>query len=152
MKRPPVSRLLAKWTWFNTYAVITIAAALTISPASLAGVKISSDAGTVVVDAQNASIEEIFEALSRQYDLRYRSSANLQTKITGTYEGPLRRVVKRILGTRDFIIKVGASLVDVTVLGEAGTIPTIAQAPASTQIDANQVNPANSTTTPPINQ
>jgi hypothetical protein len=121
---------------FTTHISITFAIALAIAPtAALAGLKVSGDPGRVVVEAQNASIEEVFAALSQKFNLRYRSSANLQTQISGTYEGTLRYVVTRILTGRNFFINSNAGVMEVTVLEKAPTVSTKAQSPAAPQVN-----------------
>jgi hypothetical protein len=89
------------------------------------------------VEAQNASIEEILTALSQQFNFRYHSSANIETQVTGTYRGPMRRVLTRILGGRDFIVKSSNGLMEVTVLEKGPTVSATAQAPAASQISPN---------------
>jgi len=103
---------------FGARAVATLAAALAIIPTSaLAGAKVSGSPEAVSIEAQNTSIEEILAALGHEFNVHYRSSADLKTQITGTYEGSLRHVVTRILEGHNFIVKSSPGGIEVTVLG-----------------------------------
>jgi hypothetical protein len=115
----------------DTHIALMLALALAIVPTTaFAGLKVSGDPGAVMVEAQNVSIEEILTALSQQFNFRYRSLANLETQVTGTYRGPLRRVLTRILGGHDFIVKSSNGLMEVTVVEKGRTVSTTAQAQA----------------------
>jgi len=95
-----------------------LAAALAITPISaMAAAIVSGNPQAVSVDAQNSSVAEILAALGRDFNVHYRSSADLKTEITGTYEGSLRRVVTRILEGYNFIMKSSPGGIEVTVLG-----------------------------------
>jgi hypothetical protein len=100
-----------------------------------------------MVEAQNASIEEILTVLSEEFNFRYRSSASLETQVTGIYRGPLRYVLTRILVGRDFIVKSNDGLMELTVLEKGPTVSTTAQAQAWWQISPNpQAAPKQATT------
>jgi hypothetical protein len=115
--RPAAFRTLFGSRGFGR-AAVTLAAALAIIPTSaLAAANVSGSPQAVRIEAQNSSIEEILAALGRAFNVHYRSSADLKTQITGTYEGSLRRVVTRILEGHDFIVKSSPGGIEVTVLG-----------------------------------
>jgi hypothetical protein len=99
-------------------AVVILAAVLASSrvPAT-AGAKVVVSPQAVTVEAQNSTIEEILAALGQDFNLRYRSSVELNNRISGTYEGSPRQVVMRILAGYDFIVKSSPGQIEVTVLG-----------------------------------
>jgi hypothetical protein len=102
--------------------------AVVIGPSTaIAGAKVSGTLDAVMVEAQNATIEEILAALGARFDLEYHSAANLTAKVNGTYQGSLRRVLTRLLDGRDFVIKTNDGRIDVTVLGPGGSVATKAQ-------------------------
>jgi hypothetical protein len=72
------------------------------------------------LELRDAPIEEVFAALRASFGLRYRSSAALNHRLTGIYEGSLRRVVARLLEGYDFIVKSSAGRVEVVVFDPAG--------------------------------
>jgi hypothetical protein len=71
------------------------------------------------LELHDAPIEEVFAALSASFGLRYRSSAALNHRLTGIYEGSLRRVVARVLEGYNFIVKTSAGSVEVVVFDPA---------------------------------
>jgi len=95
---------------------IMLSVALAAAPtAALAEAQVRGSPEAVTIEAQNTSVEEILAALS-SFDVHYRSSANLQTRLTGNYEGSLRRVMKRVLEGYSYFVKTGDGRIDVTVL------------------------------------
>jgi hypothetical protein len=101
-----------------SHAAAALVAALAITPASaLAAVQVSGNPQAVSITAQNTSIEEILSTLVQEFNLHYRSSVNLERRITGTYQGSLRRVLTRILEGYNFVVKMSDGRIQLTVLG-----------------------------------
>jgi hypothetical protein len=101
-----------------SHAAAALVAALAITPASaLAAVQVSGNPQAVSITAQNTSIEEILSALVQEFNLHYSSSVNLERRITGTYQGSLRRVLTRILEGYNFVVKMSDGRIQLTVLG-----------------------------------
>jgi hypothetical protein len=91
--------------------------ALAIFPISVrAETKVRGTSQAVVVEAQNASVEEVLVALSNTFKVRFRSAANLDKRLTGTYQGTLRRVVSLILKGYHFVEKSGQEGLEITLL------------------------------------
>jgi hypothetical protein len=69
-------------------------------------------------------------ALSSAFNMHYQSSANLDKRLSGTYAGPLARVLARILDGYNFILKADNGSITVTVLGSpnAAASPTASSA------------------------
>jgi hypothetical protein len=86
----------------------------------------------VTLDVQDSSIGEILARLARDFNVHYRSSADLNRHLTGTYQGSLRQVVTRILDGYNFIIASSRGGMEVTILERqnAGTAPEPTGAPA----------------------
>lgn len=102
----------------GAWAAVTLAAALAIARTpAMAEVKVSGNPDVVTIDAQNSSIGEILAALGREFKVQYRSSADLNRQVTGTYQGSVRQVVTRILDGYNFVVQSGPGGIDVTVLG-----------------------------------
>jgi hypothetical protein len=100
-------------------AAIIVAAALGLAQTPvLAGAKISGSPEAVTLVAQDSSIEEILVALGRDFNVQYRSSADLNRHITGTYHGSLRQVVTRILDRYSFVVASSGGGIKVTVFGK----------------------------------
>jgi hypothetical protein len=92
----------------------------------LADVQVRGDRSAVSVVAQNASIEEILINLSSAFDVKLRSSANLEKRLTGTYRGSLQHVLTRVLDGYDFILKSEKGGAVITVLGSGKVVNVLA--------------------------
>lgn len=104
----------------------TIAAGIFAIPPTSAqtATKISGNAQAVSIQAQGSSIEEVLAALGQQFNLHYRSSANLKNRISGTYQGSLRSVVARLLEGHNFVIGSGPEGLVITVFGDGNAAAT----------------------------
>jgi hypothetical protein len=112
---------------FGMGAAILLGAALTIAATPvIAEMQVRGSPDAVRIEARDAPVEEILEALSRAFGMHYQLSTNLDKRLTGTYVGPLRRVVTRILDGYNFILKANNGSIVVTVLGTPGTAAAVA--------------------------
>ena len=111
-----ISRFFRGSALFGASLAIGAGAALVPTP-SFADLQVGGSAKAVTIDAQNTSIKEILDTLSKQFDVHFQSTANLQKQITGTYEGSLPKVLIRILEGYNVIMKTGKDRIQVTVLG-----------------------------------
>lgn len=82
----------------------------------LAQVRVDGRPERVHVEASDASLQEILAALNDKFNLRYRSDDRLETRKTGVFDGPLQRVVGRVLDGYDFAMKITPQGIDVLVL------------------------------------
>jgi hypothetical protein len=97
-------------------AAIALGVVLAAAPhAALADAQVRGSREAVTVEAKNTSVEEVLKALSA-LDVHYHSSVNLQTRLTGNYEGSLQRVIKRVLDGYSYFVKIGDGRIDLTVL------------------------------------
>jgi hypothetical protein len=111
---------------------IAFGVALAIAPTlALAETQVRGTPSALSVEAQNASVEEILVALSNAFDVEFRSSADLEKRITGTYRGSLQQVVMHILGGYDFFVKSGENGLEITLLGLGRAIAVVGASSAS---------------------
>jgi hypothetical protein len=104
--------------------------ALATAPtAALADAQVRGSPEAVTIEARNTSVEEILKALSGAFDVHYRSSANLQMRVTGNYEGSLHRVMKRVLDGYSYFVKTADGRIDLTVLDAPRTAPSTDASP-----------------------
>src|SRR5215831_2931206 len=106
---------------------------------------ITGEPDAVRVEARDSRVEEVLVALGASFGLQYRSASALSRRVSGTYEGSLRRVVTRLLDGYDFVMKTGSDGIEVTVYGSAtpgaaGPTPTAAQ-PAAPAASAAKTSP-----------
>src|SRR5260370_13899894 len=59
----------------------------------------------VHIEARDVSLQEGLDALQAKFNLHYRTSDVLDTRMTGTLNGPLRRGAHGILHGYDFLMK-----------------------------------------------
>jgi hypothetical protein len=81
-----------------------------------AELSIAGPPAAIRLEANGASLEEILLALQTGFNLRYRTLAALDGTVSGTYRGPLAHVAAQLLERYDFIMRVSAQTVDISVL------------------------------------
>ena len=67
------------------------------SGAAYAQVQVSGQTDSVRIEATDATLREVLDALRTNFNLRYRSDDTLDTRMTGTFGGSLPRVAARVL-------------------------------------------------------
>jgi hypothetical protein len=128
-----VSRRTADLFAAASLAAIVPGIALAIAPTGArAETKVRGTPQAVVVEAQDASVEEILVALTDTFKVQFRSAANLNKRLTGSYEGTLQQAVSRILKGYDFVVKSGPAALEITLIG-AGTPGAVLGARAATK-------------------
>jgi hypothetical protein len=105
------------------------ASAMTTTPA-LAEMRVRGTPEAVRIEARDSSVAEILSALSHTFNMHYQSSANLDKRLSGTYAGPLSRVLARVLDGYNFIVKTDNGNIAVTVLGPPGAAAAAAASSA----------------------
>jgi hypothetical protein len=114
-------------------AAIALGIALAIIPMCVrAETKVRGTPQAVVVEAQNASVEEVLIALTDTFKVRFRSAANLNKRLTGTYQGTLQQAVSRILKGYHFAARSGPAGLEITLHG-TGTPVDVEAARAATR-------------------
>src|SRR5262249_8212896 len=76
---------------------------------------VQGPADDVRVEANGATVVQILAALGEHYPVRYRGSPQ-SGGVVETFDGPLRRVLVRVLEGNDFVVKGGGDGFDVIVL------------------------------------
>jgi hypothetical protein len=77
--------------------------------------------GTLVVEAHDASIRQVLEALSTSHTIRFRASEALSRVVNGTYTGTLSHVLSRILDGYDHVILSTPAGLRLDIVGTART-------------------------------
>jgi hypothetical protein len=88
--------------------------------AAHAQVRVDGQPDAVHIEARDVPLREVFDALQAKFNLRYRTNDLLDTRMTGTFSGPLQRVAARILDGYDFAMKITPQGIDVLVLRQFG--------------------------------
>jgi hypothetical protein len=103
------------------------------SPVTNAEMRLTGQVDAVRMEARDASIEDVLTALGATYGLRFRTATPLGAHITGTFTGPLVKVVARVLEGYDYVSKSTNGTVEVAVVGVVGdrqAVPSPATLPA----------------------
>jgi hypothetical protein len=122
---------------FGARAAILLGVALAIATtpiattSAVAELRVRGSAEAVRIEARDTSVAEILSALSHTLNMHYQSSANLDKRLSGTYSGPLSRVLARVLDGYNFVLKTDNGSIALTVLGppNAATAITVPSAP-----------------------
>jgi hypothetical protein len=83
-----------------------------------------SGPGTLTIEAHDAKVCEILEALSESRTIEFHSSDAMSRVVTGTYTGTLPRVLGRILDGYNHVIQATPSGVRIIVVGDAKSAGT----------------------------
>jgi hypothetical protein len=83
-----------------------------------AEVSVQGTATDVRVEADGATVAEILAALGERFELHFRGLPT-DRRVTGIFEGPLRRVISRVLDGCDYVIQRKGDAIEVLVLNAA---------------------------------
>jgi hypothetical protein len=102
------------------------------SPATNAETRLTGQVDAIRMEARDASIEDVLSALGATYGLRFSTQTPLGAHITGTFTGPLLKVVAQVLGGYDYVSKSTNGAVEVAVVGVVGdhAVPSPATSPS----------------------
>jgi len=78
-------------------------------------VRISGNADALTLEVQDATLEQVLAALRLSFQFNYRSAKALGTATDGRFNGPLPRVVTRILEGHDYVMHRSSSGLQVDV-------------------------------------
>src|SRR5262245_980379 len=123
-------------------AILWVAVTLGVSASPLrAAVTVQGDSAFVHLEASNATLSEVLSALETTFSVRHRTSVPLDQAISGTYRGPLRRVLSRVLdGFNYYVADTAEGRMEITVVGRPGAA-VVGNLPSAV-IAAPQVVPA----------
>jgi hypothetical protein len=98
-------------------AALFITAVLASLQASALGadVRVQGSEDAIRVEARDATGAEILAALAARFALSYRG-ATASERVSGTFEGPLNEIVKRVLDGYNFVISRKAGGLEVVVI------------------------------------
>jgi hypothetical protein len=107
---------------FALPALLVGAVVALLSSAAHAETHLAGQVDAIRMEARDASIEEILSALGAAYGLRFSTITPLNDHIAGTYEGPLLKIVARVLDRFNYVAKTKDGIVEVAVLGAHQTV------------------------------
>lgn len=107
--------------------------------------EVRGNADAMQIDAQNASLGEVLTALRESFGVRYNGRAKLDGAISGSYSGPLQRVISRLLTGHNYLMSVSHGEIQITFLdnGSSPIAPVQTARPAPAGAPPVQASAAN---------
>jgi hypothetical protein len=99
------------------FAILLSAFVQALSSPVRGEVRMQGDANALHLYLRDATVEEALTALSAEFNVRCRTPAILDRRLTGTYGGSLRQVISRLLDGYDFVTKISRDRVELFVYG-----------------------------------
>lgn len=93
-----------------------------------AEVRVQGPVEDIRLEARDATVEEILAALRARFELHYRGTT-LNRRVTANYEGPLRRILARVLDGYDYVVKTNEANIEVIVLSTGTPRQAVAPVP-----------------------
>ena len=124
-------------------AFVALSCILNVGPA-FALTDIQGAADDLRVNAQNATIIEILDALSDRFKFTYAVRSPSGRSLNGIYSGTLHETLTRVLDGNDYIVKLSESSLDIVVLRPSNATIGLAQLPQRGQITSTPATPASS--------
>jgi hypothetical protein len=90
-----------------------------------ADVNVAGSSQALQLQTHDAPVQEVLAALNASFGLRYRGVADLDRRISGTYQGSLARVVRRLLDGYDFIVTADIVTADADADSDDGSFEVI---------------------------
>jgi hypothetical protein len=107
---------------FHVGAVLAALIAVAAPQRAAAEVRIVAGEGDkLAIEAKDATLREVLNALSASQKVQVETTAPLTETITGTYSGPLQRVLLRLLSGYDVVVRSSPTGLKVSVFSAATT-------------------------------
>jgi hypothetical protein len=103
-------------------AALLFGVAVTAFPAH-AEIMLEGPANALQIEMRDASVQEVLLVLGTNYGLRFSSPTPLDRSVSGSFKGPLPRLVARLLDRYNYIVKSANGTLEVVVLGARDAAP-----------------------------
>lgn len=100
----------------TSLSIVALLATGIVTHSVRAEVRVQGNAENMRLEARDATITEILNALREHFSLRFRGTP-ASGAVTASYAGPLRAVLARVLEGYDYVIGPHGSAVEVIILG-----------------------------------
>jgi hypothetical protein len=87
-----------------------------------AEVRLSGTEDNIVLQAENATVPEILTSIQAAFNLKIELRGSTDRQFTGTYRGPVRRVLFRLLEGTDHVIRSAPGEMSIVLLGPSGAV------------------------------
>lgn len=109
---------------------------------------IEGDESAVHLEVRDVPLGRLLDAMQAKFNMRYRTDGALDSSVTGTFDGQMRRVAARLLENYDFVMKLRPEGLDILILQRnlrdftpASPVPPAREAatPAVLQLTSDQI-------------
>ena len=83
-----------------------------------AEIRLQGPADAIQLEAHDATVAEILDALHARFDMRFRGPI-ASRQISGTYGGPIRHILSRVLDRYNYMIVSHGASIEVVLLSAA---------------------------------
>jgi hypothetical protein len=97
------------------FSIVGVLLAALASNSVRAQIRVQGPVENIRLEAHDATVEEILAVLRARFDLHYRDTA-LNRRVTATYEGPLRKILVRVLDGYDYVIGPKGGKIEIIVV------------------------------------
>ena len=118
------------------FAIMVTAVPRVVLTVAHAETRVTGEPRELSVEAYDTNLQEVLAALSASFALQYRTSADLNRSMSGTYKGSLREVIARILHGYDFFVRNSGNEVVIVVVGLSGA--EMAEVPPKLRTTSNR--------------
>ena len=94
-----------------------------------AEVKVAGTPAAVRVVAEGDRVADVLAAMAAAFNLRYRATIPLERATSGTYAGPLKDVLARVLDGYSYVIRHEGEATEIVILGRRGAESGAAEPP-----------------------
>ena len=100
-------------------ALLAICLLVAAKPAR-AEILLEGTPAAIRLELTQAPIGEVLAAFGERYGVRYRAALPLDQPITGSYAGPLPRVIARVLEGYDYVARISPEVIDIAYIRTRG--------------------------------
>jgi hypothetical protein len=135
---------MARWSARSAQTGSLFAAAILCATAATAAAEVrvtNTGDDRLTIQARDATVQEILDALSQSHTIRFQASEALSRHVTGTYSGTLPRVLSRIFEGYDHVIRSTRSGFQVDIVSAAQATKFTASIVSSATVAASAGTP-----------
>jgi hypothetical protein len=117
---------------------------------ALAATEVRGQPGGIQLNATNATVKEVLDALAISYKLTYRIPTSLHGDLTVRCSGTLRQILEHALYGHNYILKVLDDSIEVVVLDASGAVTVAASGPAIAANNTTNKSTPEAKSVPPL--
>jgi hypothetical protein len=119
-------------------AYITACVLLLWPSPGYAGLVIEGTPDELIVDADQASLDDVIKALEARFNLRSTAAFGPNMRVSGHFSGSLNLIVRQLLRGYDFVLTTrqteGTKTLDIILLGTSASMAPLRRAPPDPQL------------------